>query len=135
MLIVLQHNDARPIYQQIVQQVKYAVASGVLEPGAMVPSVQKLAQKLLINPNTVVRAYRELQNEGILRSVRGTGLQVTPRAGRRCRDDRLQAVRERLRMALEEARRSGLTPEEVEELVQQEFRRVQGRPVLVGEKA
>jgi GntR family transcriptional regulator len=134
MLIVLQHNDARPIYQQIVQQVKYAVASGVLEPGAMVPSVQKLAQKLLINPNTVVRAYRELQNEGILRTVRGTGLQVTPRARPRCRDDRLQAVRERLRMALEEARQSGLKTEEVEELVRQEFRRVQGRSVLVGGK-
>ena len=129
MLFTLLPSDERPIYLQIMQQVKYAVASGVLEPGSLVPSVRELSRQLVVNPNTVTRAYRELRGEGILHPVRGTGLQVTSDAYPRCREDRLHAVRDRLRRALEEARQSGLPTEQVQRLVRQEFRRVNGRPV------
>ena len=70
------------IYDQIVRQIKFAVASGALKPGERVTSVRELARELAINPNTIARAYRQLQDDEVLVSVRGTGLEVATGAGR-----------------------------------------------------
>jgi GntR family transcriptional regulator len=126
MLIDLKTTDDRPIYAQIVDRVKYAVAAGVLRPGEMVPSVRELSKQLVVNPNTVARAYRDLQAEGLLEPVRGTGLQVAKEAARRCRDARREIVRQRLRAAMEEAVRSGMDLAEVEALIHQEWASSQG---------
>ena len=113
-LLALDTTDDRPIYAQISDQIKAAVASGVLRPGELAPSVRELSKQLVINPNTVARAYRELQAEGLLASVRGTGLEVTAAAPAHCRADRREAARARLRSAIEEARRCGLEFAEIE---------------------
>lgn len=128
MLFSIQANNDRPIYLQILQQMKFAMAAGVLQPDSLVPSVRDLARQLVVNPNTVARAYRELQGDGLLQTVRGTGLQITPEAPDRCRQERGRIVRDRLRAALEEARHSGLAPSEVEQIVQQELQKVNGKP-------
>ncbi len=73
----------------------------------------------MVNPNTVARAYRDLQGEAILESVRGTGLQVAAEAPLRCRDDRHATVRQRLRDVLDEARRSHLPRDEVEAILRE----------------
>ena len=86
--------DGVPIYLQIVHQVKYLVAAGRLAPGEEVPPIRVLAEQLLINPNTVARAYRELQVEGVLAPVRGTGLEVTPHAAKHCAAERVSLIRE-----------------------------------------
>ena len=91
-LLDLNTADDRPIYGQIADQVKFAVAAGVLRPGDLVPSVRELSKQLVVNPNTVARAYRELQGEGLLEAVRGTGLQVAEAAAERCREER-RAIR------------------------------------------
>ena len=78
-LLDLNTADDRPIYGQIAERVKFAVAGGVLRPGDLVPSVRELSKQLVVNPNTVARAYRDLQTEGLLESVRGMGLQVAER--------------------------------------------------------
>jgi GntR family transcriptional regulator len=65
-------NDGLPIYLQIVNQIKYAVASGRLAPGDELPPIRVLAERLLINPNTVARAYRELETAGIVEKRRRT---------------------------------------------------------------
>ena len=62
-----------PIYRQIIEQIRYAVARGELKPGNQLPTVRQLAVDLSINPNTVVRAYRELEIEGLLDSQQGSG--------------------------------------------------------------
>jgi GntR family transcriptional regulator len=62
-----------PIYRQIIEQVKYAIARGELEPGDRLPTVRQLAVDLSINPNTVVRAYRELEIAGVLDTQQGSG--------------------------------------------------------------
>ena len=80
MLFPLNTSDDRPIYAQIGDQVKFAVAAGLLRPGELVPSVRELSRQLVVNPNTVARAYRELQGQGVLEPVRGTGLQVAAAA-------------------------------------------------------
>ena len=106
------------IYDQIVRQVKFAVAHGTLKTGELVPSVRELARELAINPNTVARAYQQLQTDGVLESVRGTGLAVAAGAARGCRSDRLKLVQARLRETLTEARRSGLDDAELRSLVE-----------------
>jgi len=66
-----------PIYRQIIEQVKFAVSRGELETGDRLPTVRKLAVDLSINPNTVVRAYRELELEGVLDTQQGSGTFVS----------------------------------------------------------
>jgi GntR family transcriptional regulator len=115
--------DARnglAVYDQIVRQVKFAVADGALTTGELVPSVRELARELAINPNTVARAYRQLQDDGVLDAVRGTGLAVAAAARRPCQAERTRLIRARLRQVLEEAALSGLDPQEIEQLVRAE---------------
>ena len=88
LLLDLNSGDGRPIYGQIADRVKFAVAGGVLRAGDLVPSVRELSKQLVVNPNTVARAYRDLQSEGLLESVRGMGLQVAEGAAERCRAER-----------------------------------------------
>jgi GntR family transcriptional regulator len=80
MHIHLNTGDGMPIYLQIVQQVKYLVAAGRLAPGEELPPIRTLAERLLINPNTVARAYRELERLGVVskRSTTGTFVSSQP---------------------------------------------------------
>jgi GntR family transcriptional regulator len=123
MLVDLNSADDRPIYGQIVDRVKFAVAGGVLRPGDLVPSVRELSKQLVVNPNTVARAYRDLQTEGLLESVRGMGLQVAEGAVDRCRTARREMVRQRLRQAIEEACQSKMEPTEIEAILREEWSR------------
>src|SRR5213080_1090940 len=70
-------NDGVPIYLQIVQQVRYLVAAGRLAPGEELPPIRALAEQLLINPNTVARAYRELETAGVVTKRRTAGTYVS----------------------------------------------------------
>jgi len=122
-LLELNSADDRPIYGQIADRVKFAVAAGVLRSGDLVPSVRELSKQLVVNPNTVARAYRDLQTEGLLESVRGMGLQVADGAGERCRTARREIVRRRLRRAIEEARQSKMEASEIEAILREEWAR------------
>ena len=126
MMIELNTSDDRPIYTQIVDQVKFAIAAQVVRPGDLVPSVRELSKRLVINPNTVARAYRELQAQGLLDTVRGTGLVVTEAAVERCRAERREIVRHRLRGAIAEAVRSDLPSAEIEAIFHEESARRNG---------
>jgi GntR family transcriptional regulator len=120
-LLDLNSADDRPIYSQIADRVKFAVAGGVLRPGDLVPSVRELSKQLVVNPNTVARAYRDLQTEGLLESVRGMGLQVADGAVDRCQVARREMVRQRLRQVIEEARQSKMDPAEIEAILREEW--------------
>ncbi len=117
MFLQIDARNGLAVYDQIVRQVKFAVADGALSAGELVPSVRELARELTINPNTVARAYRQLQDDGILEAVRGTGLAVVASARRLCQAERVKLIRARLRTVLEEAANSGLDPHEIEQLV------------------
>src|SRR4051812_31938674 len=106
MHIHLDTGDGRvPIYQQIVQQVKYLVASGRLAPGEELPPIRVLAERLVINPNTVARAYRELERAGVVnkRSTTGTFVSAAPAAG--ARGEALAILEARAGALLDEADR------------------------------
>ena len=124
---MLFHVDTRnglAVYDQIVRQMKFAVADGALRSGELVPSVRELARDLAINPNTVARAYRQLQDDGVLETVRGTGLAVAAAARRPCQSERTKLIRARLRQVLEEAQRSGLDVGEIGQMFQTELEAV-----------
>jgi GntR family transcriptional regulator len=121
------------LYDQIIRQIKFAVAGEVLKPGEMIPSVRELARELTLNPNTVARAYRQLQTDGILASIRGTGLVVAESAYERCCQERLQLIRDRLRQVLSEAKQSRLGTPEILALVQAEWDALQNGEKKKGE--
>ncbi len=121
MLLTINSADGLAIYDQIVRQIKFAVANSTLAAGDRVPSVRELAARLAVNPNTAARAYRELQAQGVLVTVRGTGLKITADAPRRCREERRELIRERLRSVLTEAVQSQLTAAQIQQLVREEL--------------
>lgn len=116
MQLSIEPNNGIPIFEQLVRQIKFAVAEGVLMPGQLLPSVRVLAKKLAVNPNTIQRAYQELQSEDVLESLRGRGIAVCAGAKRRCVSDRQTLLAERLTAVVEEAVRSGLEPERLREM-------------------
>lgn len=121
------HNGVA-IYDQIVRQVKFAVARGVIQTGELVPSVRELSRQIAVNPNTVARAYRDLQNDGVLAGVRGTGLEVTPEAARLCEAERSELIRQRLESVLREALQSGLAPPVIRQMVNHSLQTLSQEP-------
>jgi GntR family transcriptional regulator len=122
-LLELNTTRERPIYGQIADRMKFAVAAGLLRPGDLVPSVRELSKQLVVNPNTVARAYRDLQTEGLLNAIRGMGLEVSDGAVERCREARREIVRDRFREAIDEARLGGMDPAEIETIWREEWSR------------
>ena len=72
-MVHLDYRDARPIYTQIVDNFRSQIASGILQPGDKLPSVRELAATLSINPNTIQRAYREMEVQGVIQTIPGKG--------------------------------------------------------------
>jgi GntR family transcriptional regulator len=103
------------------------VAAGDPPPGELVPSVRDLAQRLLVNPNTVARAYQDLERLGVLESKRGLGMEVTAGARTLCDARRREIVRDRLRDVLREAAAGGLGLDAVRAMVDDEWARLNGR--------
>jgi GntR family transcriptional regulator len=127
MLFDIHPDSAVPIYEQVVAQVIFGIASGALEPGALIPSVRDLAGRLLINPNTVARAFQKLEERKVVAAKRGLGMEVTAEAPGLCRAERQEIVRNRIREALREAVSSALEPDAIRRLVDEELHRANGR--------
>ena len=103
----------QPIYEQIVDQAVAAVAEDELPIGSLMPSVRELAETLLVNPNTVARAYQELERLGLVVVRRGVGMEITAAAPEACRARRRERASSALRVALEEAVAAGMTRTEI----------------------
>jgi GntR family transcriptional regulator len=109
--------DGLPVYKQIFNQVKYLVASGVLTPGAELPPIRVLAEQLLINPNTVARAYRELEHAGIVVKRGTAGTYVSDAPSPFARRERLRVLRQRIDALLADASHMGVDVEELKQLL------------------
>jgi GntR family transcriptional regulator len=126
--IHLSPNDGVPIYLQIVNQVKYQVAAGRLAPGEELPPIRVLAERLLINPNTVARAYRELEVAGVVTKRRTAGTYVSDAGSPLARRERLRILGERIDALLSEARQMNFTTDEVVALLRQRDLAMQPQP-------
>jgi GntR family transcriptional regulator len=119
--------DGVPIYLQIVNQVRYLVAAGLLEPGEELPPIRVLAERLVVNPNTVARAYRELEGEGVVEKRRTAGTFVSAARTRLSRRERLRILTERADALLAEARQLDVGLPEVIDLLRQRDEAMQAR--------
>jgi GntR family transcriptional regulator len=108
----------QPLFEQVAFQIKFAIAAGTVRVNEMIPSVRELARQRAINPNTVVRAYRLLQDEEVLIPRRGLGLVVAEHSQAACQKQRKEFFRQRFDAFLEEAARSRLSQEELDEILQ-----------------
>ncbi len=119
MQIHISANDGIPIYLQIVNQVKYLVASGRLTAGEELPPIRILAEQLLINPNTVARAYRELETAGLVEKRRTAGTYVSDQGSPLARRERIRILSERVDALLAEAGQMNIDFDELTKLLQQ----------------
>lgn len=122
MIFRLNPNAGIPLYVQLMEQIKHAVETGALREGDQLPTIRKAAEDLVMNPNTVVRAYRELEHEGILELRHGSGAFIKESAGGRARVVRkAQAI---VQAALERIAPLGLTEEELRRVFENELAQV-----------
>src|SRR5262245_31571347 len=121
MIFTLNPSSGQPLYLQLMQQIRHAIDTGVLQAGDGLPGVRTLAQQLVISPNTVVKAYSELEHEGLLDLRHGSGAYVSGRRGKKSRSDRMRQAQERVRALVEKLQGDGLSEEEIHRLVEAEL--------------
>jgi len=121
MQIHLETGDGMPIYLQIVNQVRGQVAAGRLTPGQEVPTIRALALQLTVNPNTVARAYRDLERAGVLATRRGAGTIVADGAVERARTACRVELADQVGALVEEAEKAGLGVDELLALVRKRW--------------
>lgn len=121
-------SSGMPIYLQIVNQVKRAAASGLLKTGDQLPSVRELASELTVNPNTIAKAYQDLERAGVIETVRGVGTFISAREQKIVREERLRVLKAAIDKVLVEAHHLGFNDKEVGELFAQQLKdwRVRG---------
>jgi GntR family transcriptional regulator len=123
-LIHVNASSGVPIYLQIETQVKNAVAAGALKKGEALPSVRKLAVELRVNPNTVARAYQELEREGVIGTVPGGGTYVAGHTPRFLKSEKLRRLQPYARQIAVEGTQLGLNEQEIMEMVQEELEKL-----------
>jgi GntR family transcriptional regulator len=123
-----------PIYLQLMEQVKHSIETGALRPGEQLPGIRPLAEELVINPNTVAKAYRELEHEGIIELRHGAGAFVSANARAKKLTDKLRAGQTIVTGAVERLRKSGITDEEIRRLFEAELSGLAGLPRTGGHR-
>jgi GntR family transcriptional regulator len=116
-----------PLYLQLMEQVKHAVETGALQEGDQLPAIRKVAEDLVMNPNTVVRAYRELEHEGVIELRHGSGAYIKESAGTRAKV--IHKAQAMVQSMLERLASLGLTEEELRRVFENELAqsRAEGR--------
>jgi GntR family transcriptional regulator len=110
-----------PIYLQLMEQVKHAIETGAVRPGEQLPGIRPLAEELVINPNTVAKAYRELEHEGIIELRHGAGAFISPQAPGRKVTDNLRAAQTIVAGAITRLRARSVSDEEIRRLFEAEL--------------
>lgn len=115
-----------PVYRQLIDQVRHAVETGALRPGEQLPGTRKVAEDLVMNPNTVAKAYQELEHQGVIEMRKGLGAFVA--RGGRARGDLVQKAQPVLRAAIDRLVEIGLREEQMRRLFENEVIRLRREP-------
>ena len=105
--------NGQPLYLQLMQQIRHSAETGALRDGDQLPGIRTLAEELVVSPNTVAKAYSELEHEGLLELRHGSGAFVCVRRRTRSLSDRVNVARRRIRDVIERLRDDGLLDEEI----------------------
>ena len=108
MIVNIDPKSSEAVFQQLMREIKSAIAGGSCGPDDALPSVRQMASQVLINPNTVAKAYRELEREDVLYTRQGSGVFVSQNAPDICREECRANLRQRLRQMIAESRRAGI---------------------------
>ncbi|MCC6153473.1 MAG: GntR family transcriptional regulator [Candidatus Hydrogenedentes bacterium] len=126
MLSSIDINSSVAVYVQIENHVQFAIASGRLKAGDQLPSVRELSERLNVNPNTVAKAYRDLEVMGLLYTRRGMGVFVNKGVEGKCRDECRKRIIGRLHEVVAEAKAAGMTGKEISEVTEKSFQMESG---------
>ena len=126
MLFRLNLSAGQPLYVQIVEQIRHAAETGVLQDGEQLPGIRTLAEELVVSPNTVIKAYAELEKAGLLAMRQGAGAFVTLKRRTRQVTTRMQAARRRVGELIEQLRDDGLADEEIRRAFEAELLQAAG---------
>lgn len=118
-MIVIDYRDKRPLYEQVAEKLAHLIICGALESNIKLPSVRSLAMDLSVNPNTIQRAYTQLEQEGYIYTVVGRGNYVTD--SQEWRTKKQTALKQELSCQLAKARETGMTKEDMLEIVEQVY--------------
>ena len=117
--ITINLTDGVPIYRQIVNQVKYLVASGLLSPGEELPAIRTLALQLKVTPNTIVKAYDELESSGVVHKRQGSGTFVSEGRPKFATPERRRIIERRIDDLLAEAHQLNFTADDILRMLRQ----------------
>lgn len=121
MFLKLTGASGQPLYLQLMQQIRHAAESGALRDGDQLPGIRTLAEELVVSPNTVAKAYSELEHEGLLELRQGSGAFVCVNRRARSLTDRVEIARRRVGDLLSELREEGLHDEEIRRVFEAEL--------------
>lgn len=109
----IDYRSKKPIYEQIIEQMKLYVVKGQLSPGDAIPSVRKLAQSLGVTPSTVAKAYQELERQKVIETIRAKGTFIAGEVSVNLAEEQMEAIRQRMRSEILELKRIGYSEEDV----------------------
>lgn len=120
-LFQLDLKSRKSIYEQVIDNIKELIITGVLPVDSKLPSVRELSKTLTVNPNTVQKAYRELERQGVIYTVTGLGCFVAEKSERQVDEKRVSEIMETLKSAIRELIFMGFTVEEIREKIDEIF--------------
>lgn len=123
-LINIDIRSSRPIYEQIIDGIKENILKGILQPGDKLPSVREMSSMITANPNTVSRAYMELERQGVTETIRGRGTYVSSNYKPKVEEDRMEKLKEDIKKIILEAYYMGIKKEEIVKLINESYEEV-----------
>lgn len=112
-MIKINASSSKPLYEQIVDNIKSNYVKGYLKPGDEIPSVRKLAMQLSVTPNTVAKAYQELERDKVIVTIRGKGTYISSESDIKMNDERLYSIRKEMTTKIVELTYMGMSKDEI----------------------
>lgn len=116
-MIQIDPRSSSPIYEQIIKQMKELCLKGILKPGEKVPSVRELSSMIVANPNTVSKAYKELEREGVIETLRGRGTYVTETVQIKMNEEKVEMLKEQLKSIVVDAFYAGIKIDDIQKWI------------------
>jgi len=120
-MIKLDIKSSKPLYEQIIEQIKYHVIKGYLKPGDPIPSVRRLAIELKITPSTVAKAYQELERQKVIETIRAKGTFIAESVSLKPDEEKLEAIRKEITSLMMELKLMGFSRQDAVKMVSEQY--------------